>query len=118
MDPYIISTPRLGLRKWRASDFLPFALMNSDHEVMQYFPDILNQEETHQLIKRIHQHFEQHGFGLYALEQLSNRAFIGYTGFMIPRFESFFTPCVEIGWRIKRDEWNKGYATEAAKVCL
>ena len=37
---------------------------------------------------------------------------------MIPSFKSFFTPCVEIGWRIKKDEWSKGYATEAAKAYL
>ena len=55
---------------------------------------------------------------MYAVEKRSTNEFIGYTGFMIPDFVSFFSPCVEIGWRIKREEWNKGYATEAAKACL
>ncbi len=69
-------------------------------------------------MKRINSHFEQHGFGLLAVEKLNTKEFIGYAGFMIPPFESFFTPCIEIGWRLKKEEWNKGYATEAAQACL
>ena len=44
--------------------------------------------------------------------------FVGYTGFLIPAFESFFTPCVEIGWRYKKEVWGNGFATEAANACL
>jgi RimJ/RimL family protein N-acetyltransferase len=92
--------------------------MNKDDEVMQYFPSVLTDEETIAMINRIRAHFEKHGFGLFALEKLSSKEFIGYTGFMIPSFESSFTPCVEIGWRLRKEDWGKGYATEAAKACL
>ena len=115
---YIITTERLGLRRWTEDDYLPFAKMNKDSEVMQYFPSLLTDGETAAMVNRINLHFEKHGFGLFALEKLSTKEFIGYTGFMIPSFESFFTPCVEIGWRLRKGDWGKGYATEAAKTCL
>jgi RimJ/RimL family protein N-acetyltransferase len=92
--------------------------MNKDAKVMRYFPSILTYDETIAMIDRIQLHFEQHGFGLFALEDLSTCEFIGYTGFMIPSFTGYFTPCVEIGWRLRQISWNKGYATEAAKACL
>ncbi len=115
---YIIVTERLGLRNWIDADFIPFAEMNKHADVMKYYPATLNDEETAASIKKINTHFDKHGFSLFAVEKLSTKEFIGYTGFMVPSFESFFTPCVEIGWRIKKDEWNKGYATEAATECL
>lgn len=63
-------------------------------------------------------HFLENGFGLYVVENTITQEFLGYTGFMIANFEASFTPCVEIGWRFKKQYWGKGYATEAAKACL
>lgn len=70
------------------------------------------------MIDRIGQQFIAHSWGLYAVELLETRTFIGFTGFSIPRFESYFTPCVEIGWRYAKAAWGKGLATEAAAACL
>jgi RimJ/RimL family protein N-acetyltransferase len=108
----------LGLRRWKEDDIIPFAAMNEDAEVMRYFPSTITYDETVAMVNRIKSHFDQHGFGLFALNDLSTNEFIGYTGFMIPSFTSHFTPCVEIGWRLQVSSWNKGYATEAAKACL
>src|SRR3954468_14700039 len=118
MPPYIITTPRLHLRKWLPSDIPPFATMNQDATVMQYFPKTLTDEETLEMVTRINAHFEKHHFGLFAVEHRLTKEFIGYTGFAIPTFESFFTPCVEIGWRFKKEVWGQGFATEAAIACL
>lgn len=115
---YIISTERLGLRNWIDADLHPFSVMNKDKDVMQYFPNTLTDDETVALINRIIMHFEKHGFGLFAVDKLDTKKFIGYTGFMAPSFESFFTPCIEIGWRLQKKDWNFGYAAEAAKACL
>ena len=115
---YTIATERLGLRKWTDADFIPFAEMNKDKDVMKYFPGTLNDEETLVMMDRINTHFSNYGFGLFAVEKSATKEFIGYTGFMVPAFKSFFTPCVEIGWRFKKEEWGNGYATEAAKACL
>lgn len=100
--PYIIVTERLGLRRWNDSDIEPFSKMNQDAEVMKYFPKLLDLEETFKMIQRIKLHFDKNNFGLFAIENKLTREFIGYTGFLIPAFESFFTPSVEIGWRFKK----------------
>jgi [ribosomal protein S5]-alanine N-acetyltransferase len=115
---YIISTERLSLRRWRQTDIDPFAKMNSDETVMKYFPAMLSKSETIAMIQRINIHFEKNNFGLYAVEEKKSGAFIGFTGFSIPSFEFFFTPCVEIGWRYQKEYWGQGFATEAAQACL
>lgn len=118
MSNYIITTARLGLRMWEAKDIVPYFAMSSDSEVMAYFPSILDLQETEASVARIQAHFEQHRFGVYVVELLDTKEFIGFTGLMVPTFESFFTPCVEIGWRFKKGAWGKGFATEAAFACL
>ena len=111
-------TRRLLLRRWRDSDREPFAALNSDPRLMQYFPAVLSRAESGRLVDRIEAHFEKHGFGLFAAELLSERAFIGFVGLSIPDFEAPFTPCVEIGWRLAASYWNQGLATEAAQSVL
>lgn len=118
MSPYILSTERLGLRRWIESDILPFIKMNRDAAVMKYFPKTLTEIETVALIQRINEHFHKNGFGLFAVEDKSTREFIGFTGFSIPAFDAFFTPCIEIGWRYKKEVWGQGFATEAANACI
>lgn len=118
MNPCIISTERLCLRKWIESDIEVFIKMNSDPEVMKYFPQLSNEAETLAMVNRINIAFDKHGFGLWAVENKITKEFLGFTGFMIPQFESFFTPCVEIGWRFKNESWGQGFATEAAKACI
>lgn len=118
MSSVIIPTERLVLRHWVELDIPPFIDMNKDAAVMQYFPSTLTEQETLAFVARIRSGFEANKFGLYAVEIKATGGFIGFTGFAIPRFESFFTPCVEIGWRLKKSAWGKGYATEAAKACL
>ena len=118
MSPYIISTERLGLRRWIEPDIQPFTEMNKDVEVMKYFPNILTDKETLEMVQRINLHFAKNNFGLFAVEHKLTKNFIGFTGFAIPTFESFFTPCIEIGWRYKKESWKQGFATEAANACL
>lgn len=115
---YILSTPRLGLRRWRPADLEPFAAMNADRAVMEYFPSLMSVTETAAFVQRIEVFFEENGYGLYVVEQLATREFLGFTGFSHPSFECWFTPCVEIGWRFKRGAWGQGYASEAAAACL
>ena len=118
MNSYVISTERLCLRKWLESDSKPFIKMNSDPDVMEYFPQLSTEAETVAMMKRISIAFEKNGFGLWAVENKITNEFLGFTGFMIPQFDSFFTPCIEIGWRFKKESWGQGFATEAAKACL
>lgn len=113
-----IRTERLQLRRWMVADREPFAAMNADPRVMEFLPRLLTREESDGLAERINAHFSQHGFGLFALEIPGVTPFAGFVGLSIPRFETAFTPCVEIGWRLAADFWNRGYATEAARAVL
>ena len=115
---YLFESQRLGFRNWKESDIIPFAKMNSDLEVMQYFPQPLSREETINLVNRIHLHFEKWGFGLWAVEEKESEIFIGFIGLNYADFESSFTPCIEIGWRLDSRFWGKGYASEGARLCL
>ncbi|HWB68373.1 MAG TPA: GNAT family N-acetyltransferase, partial [Solirubrobacterales bacterium] len=114
----MIETERLRLRRWRAADREPFAALNADPEVMEYFPGPLERAQSDALIETIELGFERHGFGLWALEQRESGAFLGFTGLAVPGFEAHFTPAVEIGWRLDRAAWGNGYATEAARAAL
>lgn len=116
--PTELETPRLRLRHWRPSDREPFAAINADPAVMEYFPAPLDREESDRLIDSIETRFERHGFGLWALEVLATEEFVGFTGLAAPSFEAHFTPAVEVGWRLARPAWGKGYATEAGRASL
>jgi len=115
---YIIQTERLGLREWKESDHDPFAEMNAHPEVMHYFPFLMTKEQTDAYLERIYDHFKTYGYGVYAVDLLATKEFIGYIGFSRPSWEAYFTPCVEVGWRLTHKAWNKGYATEGALACL
>lgn len=117
-EMYFFQSKRLGFRQWRDSDTEPFVELNMDPRVMEFFPKLQTREETLAMIERIKSQIEQTGYGLYAVEELSTGLFIGFIGVNHPRFDSFFTPCLEIGWRLHADFWGKGYATEGAKACL
>ncbi len=113
-----LHTPRLHLRRWRLDDRAPFAKLNADPRVMEFFPRLLSREESDALVDRIEAHFHQHGFGLWAVEVPGVTPFAGFVGLAIPRFEAHFTPCIEIGWRLETEHWNRGYASEGARAAL
>lgn len=113
-----LSTSRLRLRRWRAADREPFAAMNADPVVMEYFPDRLTQEQSDDLIEKIETGFEANGFGLWALQVRATGEFVGFTGLAKPAFDAHFTPAVEVGWRLARSAWGKGYAAEAARAAI
>ena len=113
-----IETPRLLLRQWKQSDHEPYMQLNQDKEVMEFFPSTQTAEESTAQIERITKYIDQNGYGFFALERKDNGQFIGFTGLSNPRFDAYFTPCVEIGWRLSKHNWNQGFATEAANACL
>lgn len=115
----ILSTERLTLRSWRESDFQPFfEQINSDPDVMEYFPSTLSREESDALATELQRRIDVNGWGLWAVEEKASGQFIGFVGLNSPLIELPFTPCVEVGWRLSKAFWGKGYATEAAKKAL
>ena len=110
---------RVLLRGWRPKDLEPFAALNADPRVMEHFPGLMTREASEEMVvERVLPHFAEHGFGLWALEVPGSVPFAGFVGLQVPSFESWFTPCVEIGWRLACPQWGRGYATEAARVAL
>ena len=107
-------TERLLMRRWRDGDRPAFAAMNADPAVMEYFPSTSDRRESDAVVDRIEAHFDARGFGLWAVEIPGVAPFIGFVGLWTPSFEAHFTPAVEVGWRLAREHWGRGYATEAA----
>jgi RimJ/RimL family protein N-acetyltransferase len=113
-----LRTDRLLLRHWRESDLVPFAALNSDPAVMEFMAKPLDRAESDAMVARVRGHFARHGFGFWAVEAPGVAEFVGLVGLAIPAFEAHFTPCVEIGWRLAREHWGRGYATEAARAAI
>ncbi len=113
-----LQTDRLTLRRWRPSDRAPFSRINADPRVMEHFPAPLTPAESDLMIERIEAHFSRYGFGLWATELRPTGDFAGFIGLNIPTFETHFTPCVEIGWRLAPEFWGRGLATEGARAVL
>jgi RimJ/RimL family protein N-acetyltransferase len=113
-----LETARLILRRWQESDREPFYRINSDPRVMEFFPACLTRDESDALLPRVEAHFETHGFGPFAAELRETGELAGFIGLAVPRFEAYFTPCVEILWRLAARFWNQGLATEGAKAVL
>jgi RimJ/RimL family protein N-acetyltransferase len=113
-----IITSRLILRSWRSSDLAPFATMGQDPEVMRYFPSLLDQAQSDAMANRCQELIEMRGWGFWAAEERSSGEFVGFIGLHVPSDALPFSPCVEVGWRLARQHWGKGLASEGARAAL
>ena len=113
-----LRTPRLRLRTWSDDDLEPMVAICTDPEVMRWFPRPSTREEVEALLARHRANLAAGRPGLFAAERLEDGALLGFVGLARPSFEAPFTPCVEIGWRLARDAWGHGYATEAGRAVL
>jgi RimJ/RimL family protein N-acetyltransferase len=113
-------TDRLLLRRWRDDDVKPFAAICADPEVMCYIGSgaVRSIEQTRASILAFERDWEKKGYGIFALEILESGQLIGFAGLSEPNFLPEIMPAVEIGWRLSRAAWRKGYATEAARAAL
>jgi RimJ/RimL family protein N-acetyltransferase len=108
-------TERLLLRQWREEDREPFAKLNADPETMRYFVSTMTREESDATVDWATALIDERGWGLWAVEVVGGAPFIGFVGLNLPRFRPEW---VEVGWRLRREHWGNGYATEAAREAL
>ena len=118
----MIRTQRLLLRQWRPEDREPFASLNGDPRVMEYFPSLQDRQESDATADRFENLWRDYGFGPWAVEVPDVAAFIGFVGLAVPSWDPPFPhaaqPAVEIGWRLAAQHWGCGYAVEAAVAAL
>jgi RimJ/RimL family protein N-acetyltransferase len=112
----VLRGKRVLLRGWESRDAEPFAALNADPVVMEFFPSTLSRGESDAMIARAHAGLEARGWGSWCLE--IDGICAGFVGLSVPSFEAHFTPCVEIGWRMAGAFWGRGYASEAARLAL
>lgn len=128
-DPGIVLTGRrVRLRPWSDDDLVPFAALNADRQAMRFFAAPLSRDESDALAARIRANFAARGFGLWAIDVPALDAgsadleFVGFVGLAFVAFEAPFNdvhaPVLEIGWRLSRAAWGRGYATEGAQLVL
>lgn len=116
--PMKIQTGRLILRPWKPEDLEPFAALNADPRVMEYFPALLTRKESDERVRSWQTKIETRGWGLWAVSVPDVADFIGFIGLNDVDFTAHFTPAIEVGWRLAYDYWGKGYAVEGALACL
>jgi RimJ/RimL family protein N-acetyltransferase len=114
----MIDTSRLRLRQWQDSDYSPFAAMCADPIVMEFFPALLTTERSHAFVDKMMAAIADQGWGFWAVEILETGAFAGFVGLNRPGYSLPCSPCVEVGWRLDKAFWGKGYATEAGNAAL
>ena len=110
-------TERLVLRRWRAEDREPFATLNADPAVVEHLQGAMSRDASDAFIDLIEASWNERGWGLWAVEVLEVAPFVGYVG-LWPADYVANRPMVEVGWRLAREHWGHGYATEAAREAL
>ena len=118
MGEFRLETARLALRAWREADRAPFAAMNADPAVMEFFPGLMSTAESDALVDRFQAELDESGRCPWAVEELSTGAFIGFVGLHAVSAYLPFAPATEVGWRLARPYWGRGYASEAAAAAV
>jgi RimJ/RimL family protein N-acetyltransferase len=111
-----LETGRLLLRQWKDTDRDAYFAMNSDPEVRRFFPSTQTRAESDVSMSNLRRHLDEHGWGLWAVEVRETGELAGLTGLW--PMPTGFVPGTEIGWRLAKAHWGKGYAPEAARAVL
>src|SRR5262245_49749965 len=116
-----VETERLHLRRWdRRSHTDGLAEVNADPQVMEFINAgmPLTRVESRITSDRVAEHWRTYGFGLWAVEEKATDRMVGFAGICHPLWLPGWERTVEVGWRLHRDVWGRGYATEAGRAAL
>ncbi|MEV1019900.1 GNAT family N-acetyltransferase [Streptomyces sp. NPDC050264] len=116
-----IHTPRLLLRRWLPDDDLAaLAEIQADPSVMRTIGDGAPRslDETAEDIERWEEEWDEEGFGLFAVELLGSGELAGAVGLYVPDAPAQIAGHIGIQWRLGRQFWGQGYASEAAHATL
>lgn len=115
----ILETPRLIIRNWEDRDRDLFHRINSDDEVMRFFPFRRDRTQSDEVFDRLRKMITETGLGFYALAEKESGQCLGFAGLARTDLEPYFPDgTVEIGWRLATPFWGKGYVTEAGKALI
>lgn len=118
MATYLFTSQRLGFRNWKHDDLGLLTQINNDEEVMMFFPFKPTKEDSRAFIIRMQNMYAEKGFCYFAVDLLDTKEFIGFIGLAEQSYLEDMGAFIDIGWRLKKSIWNKGYATEGAMACL
>ena len=117
-----LRTERLLLRDWRGSDLAPFAELNSDPIAMEHFPSTMTRAQSDEMVEAQRARWRDDAMSWWAVEDAATGQFLGAVGPMLVTIDAPFNdpmaPSVELGWRLRRESWGRGHATEAALAAL
>jgi RimJ/RimL family protein N-acetyltransferase len=114
------ATERLRLVRWAREHAAGLAAVNADAEVMRFLNGgvPLTRVESGLVSDRVLEHWRTFGFGLWAVVERDGDDMLGFAGICHPLWFPRWTAKVEVGWRLRRDAWGRGYATEAGREAL
>ena len=113
-----METQRLLLRQWREDDRTPWAKICADPQVMQFLSSARDKATSDAAIDRWMSRIAGQGWSFWAVELKATGQCIGMAGLQVPAEPHPFLPCTEMGWRLAREQWGHGYATEASRRVL
>jgi len=112
----ILETTRLRLRQFSPADVDAMELVLGNPEAMKFYPAPFSREDVADWIDRNMGRYEREGFALWAMLLKSSGELIGDCGCVLQEVEGARE--IEVAYHVRRDLWNQGYATEAARACM
>lgn len=112
----VLTTPRLILRTFRRDDLPLYAELNADPEVVEFLGGApLSRQYSDEIAEWAQELYETERIGLLAVERREDNTFLGMCGV---HHQESYPDELEVGWRLARQHWGNGYATEAATAWL